>query len=175
MAETNKKKLVKRTGRVNFYGVPASGDDATVTFSRMQNFTAMSESKNPSTYERRYVDKDSDDSDVTGYGTSWSYNFDMHENDPILMDLAGVHDDELTGETRDIVVVDFFNKGEATAEDEYVARKRTVSVLPDAAGDGTDALQYSGTLSVKSKPVKGYAKVAADGNSCTFLEKPTVG
>lgn len=44
----------------------------------------------------------------------------------------------------------------------------------DASGDGTDALQYSGSFGVKSEPVKGYAKVAADGKSCTFLETPTV-
>lgn len=60
-------------------------------------------------------------------------------------------------------------------EDEFVARKREFSILPDASGDGTDALQYSGSFGVKSEPVKGYAKVAADGKSCTFLEKPTVG
>ena len=168
MAEKNNKtKLVKRTGRVSFYGVPASDGAELTEFTRMEKFTTLSESKNPTTYERQYVDKDSSDSDVTGYGTSWSYNFDMHENNPILMDIASVHDDELTGETRNIVVVDFFDKGEATKEE--------FSILPDASGDGTDALQYSGSFGVKSEPVKGYAKVAADGKSCTFLEKPTVG
>ena len=115
MAEKNNKtKLVKRTGRVSFYGVPASDGAEPTEFTRMEKFTTLSESKNPTTYERQYVDKDSSDSDVTGYGTSWSYNFDMHENNPILMDIASVHDDELTGETRNIVVVDFFDKGEAT-------------------------------------------------------------
>ena len=71
------------------------------------------------------------------------------------MDIASVHDDELTGETRNIMVVDFFDKGEATKEDEFVARKREFSILPDASGDGTDALQYSGSFGVKSEPVKG--------------------
>ena len=173
--KNNKTKLVKRTGRVSFYGVPASDGAEPTEYTRMEKFTTLSESKNPTTYERQYVDKDSSDSDVTGYGTSWSYNFDMHENNPILMDIASVHDDELTGETRNIVVVDFFDKGEATKDDEFVARKREFSILPDASGDGTDALQYSGAFGVKSEPVKGYAKVAADGKSCTFLEKPTVG
>ena len=97
MAEKNNKtKLVKRTGRVSFYGVPASDGAEPTEFTRMEKFTPLSESKNPTTYERQYVDKDSSDSDVTGYGTSWSYNFDMHENNPILMDIASVHDDELT-------------------------------------------------------------------------------
>ena len=173
------------TASISRHGVPLvamkedaenAADGAEPTeFTRMEKFTTLSESKNPTTYERQYVDKDSSDSDVTGYGTSWSYNFDMHENNPILMDIASVHDDELTGETRNIVVVDFFDKGEATKEDEFVARKREFSILPDASGDGTDALQYSGSFGVKSEPVKGYAKVAADGKSCTFLEKPTVG
>ena len=145
MAEKNNKtKLVKRTGRVSFYGVPASDGAEPTEFTRMEKFTTLSESKNPTTYERQYVDKDSSDSDVTG-------------------------------ETRNFVVVDFFDKGEATKEDEFVARKREFSILPDASGDGTDALQYSGSFGVKSEPVKGYAKVAADGKSCTFLEKPTVG
>ena len=120
MAEKNNKtKLVKRTGRVSFYGVPASDGAEPTEFTRMEKFTTLSESKNPTTYERQYVDKDSSDSDVTGYGTSWSYNFDMHENNPILMDIASVHDDELTGETRNIVVVDFFDKGEATKENSF--------------------------------------------------------
>ena len=109
--KNNKTKLVKRTGRVSFYGVPAGNGEEPTEYTRMEKFTTLSESKNPTTYERQYVDKDSSDSDVTGYGTSWSYNFDMHENNPILMDIASVHDDELTGETRSIVVVDFFDKG----------------------------------------------------------------
>ena len=98
--KNNKTKLVKRTGRVSFYGVPASDGAEPTDFTRMEKFTTLSESKNPTTYERQYVDKDSSDSDVTGYGTSWSYNFDMHENNPILMDIASVHDDELTGPKR---------------------------------------------------------------------------
>ena len=84
-----------------------------------------------------------------------------------------MQDDEQKGETRDIVVVDFFDNGEAKAEDEYVARKRTYSILPDSSGDGTDALQYSGSFAVKTDIVKGYAKVAADNKSCTFLNAPT--
>lgn len=168
-----KAKLVKRSQRVAFYGVPVAGGAEPEDFNRMEHFTSLSESKNPTTYERQYVDKDSSDSDVTGYGTALSYAFDHHQNDPVLKDIAAVHDDELTGEVRTIVVVDFFDKGEATASDEYAARKREFSILPDASGDGTDALQYSGSFGVKSEPVKGYAKVSADGKTCTFLEAPT--
>lgn len=168
-----KAKLVKRSQRVAFYGVPAEGGLEPEEFQRMEHFTSLSEGKNPKTYERQYVDKDVSDSDVTGYGTALSYAFDHHKNDPVLKDIAAVHDDELTGEVRTFVVVDLFEKGEATADDEYVARKRDFSILPDSSGDGNDALQYSGSFSAKSEPVKGYAKVSADGKTCTFLEKPT--
>ncbi len=75
----------------------------------------------PVTYERQYVDKDSSDSDVTGYGTALDYGFDHHQNDPIFKDLASIQDDELKGEIRPIVVVDFFDKGKQKAADEYVA------------------------------------------------------
>lgn len=166
-------KLVKRSQRVAFYGVPGADGAEPEEFQRMEKFTSLSESKNPTTYERQYVDKDSSDSDVTGYGTSLSYAFDHHTNNAVLKDIAAVHDDELTGEVRTLVTVDFYDKGEATADDEYVARKREFSILPDASGDGTDSLQYSGSFGVKSKAVKGYAKVSADGKTCTFLESPT--
>lgn len=69
--------------------------------------------------------------------------------------------------------MDFFDKGESKKDDEYVARKRTYSILPDSSGDGTDALQYSGSFSVKTDIVKGYAKVSADGKTCTFSETAT--
>lgn len=167
-----KVKLVRRSERVAFYGVPKGGAEIT-EFQRMEHFSSLSESKNPVTYERQYVDKDSSDSDVTGYGTALDYGFDHHQNDPVLKDLATVQDDELKGEVRTIVVVDLFDKGDATAADEYVARKRDYSILPDSAGDGTDALQYSGSFAVKTEIVKGYAKVTADGKTCTFLAAPT--
>lgn len=167
-----KAKLVRRSQRVAFYGVPVS-DGEVSTYNRMEHFTALTDGKNPITYERHYVDKDSQDSDVTGYGTTLEYGFDHHKNDPVLADLAKVQDDELTGEMRDIVVVDLFDKGETTKDDEFVARKRTYSILPDSSGDGTDALQYSGSFSVKDDIVKGYAKVSADGKTCTFSETAT--
>lgn len=169
---TEKAKLVRRSQRVAFYGIPGAGGEIT-NYNRMEHFTALSEGKNPVTYERQYVDKDTSDSDVTGYGTTLSYGFDHHSGDNVLKDLAMVQDDELKGETRTIVVVDLFDKGESKTDGEYVARKRDYSILPDASGDGTDALQYSGTFAVKTEIVKGYAKVSADGKTCTFSETAT--
>ena len=168
----DKAQLVRRSQRVAYYGIPVTTGEIT-EFNRMEHFTSLTESKNPVTYERQYVDKDSSDSDVTGYGTALEYGFDHHKNDPVLKDLAAVQDDELKGEVRQIVVVDFFDKGDTTADDEYVARKRDYSILPDSSGDGTDALQYSGSFAVKTDMVKGYAKVSKDGKTCTFSETPT--
>ena len=147
-----KAKLVRRSQRVAFYGVPVSDGEVT-TYNRMEHFTTLTDGKNPITYERHYVDKDSQDSDVTGYGTTLEYGFDHHKNDPVLADL--------------------FDNGKTTKDDEFVARKRTYSILPDSSGDGTDALQYSGSFSVKDDIVKGYAKVSADGKTCTFSETAT--
>lgn len=169
---SDKAQLVRRSQRVAYYGIPVTTGEIT-EFNRMEHFTSLTESKNPVTYERQYVDKDSSDSDVTGYGTALEYGFDHHKNDPVLKDLAAVQDDELKGEVRQIVVVDFFDKGDTTADDEYVARKRDYSILPDSSGDGTDALQYSGSFAVKTDMVKGYAKVSKDGKTCTFSETPT--
>lgn len=166
-------KLVRRSQRVAFYGVPSDSGEVT-NFNRMEHFTTITEGKNPTNYERQYVDKDTQDSDVTGYGTTLEYGFDHHIDDVVLKDLAAIQDDELKGETRDIVVVDMFDKGDSTTENEYVARKRTYSVLPDSSGDGTDALQYSGSFAVKTSIVKGYAVVSADGKTCTFSETKTV-
>ena len=169
---SDKAQLVRRSQSVAYYGIPVTTGEIT-EFNRMEHFTSLTESKNPVTYERQYVDKDSSDSDVTGYGTALEYGFDHHKNDPVLKDLAAVQDDELKGEVRQIVVVDFFDKGDTTADDEYVARKRDYSILPDSSGDGTDALQYSGSFAVKTDMVKGYAKVSKDGKTCTFSETPT--
>lgn len=166
-------KLVRRSQRVAFYGIPGDQGADPENYTRMEHFTSLSEAKNPVTYERQYVDKDSSDSDVTGYGTALSYGFDHHSGDEVLKDLAMIQDDELKGETRKIVVVDLFDKGESENENEYVARQREYSILPDASGDGTDALQYTGSFAVKTEIVKGYATVSADGKTCTFSETPT--
>ena len=88
-------KLVRRSQRVAFYGIPGDSGADPENYTRMEHFTSLSEAKNPVTYERQYVDKDSSDSDVTGYGTALSYGFDHHSGDEVLKDLAMIQDDEL--------------------------------------------------------------------------------
>ena len=50
-------KLVRRSQRVAFYGIPVSGGGEISTYNRMEHFTSLTEGKNPITYERQYVDK----------------------------------------------------------------------------------------------------------------------
>ena len=45
--------LVLRTGKVAFYHVPGQS-----VYTRMEGFTSLSTSKNPTEYERQYVDED---------------------------------------------------------------------------------------------------------------------
>ena len=69
-------KLVKRSQRIAYYGVPTSAESGSVTYTRMTKFTSMSKSKNPKTYSRQYVDEDASIEDVVGYAESISYAFD---------------------------------------------------------------------------------------------------
>ena len=50
-------------------------------------------------------------------------------------------------------------------------KKRTYSVIPNADGDGTDALVYSGTLRAASDFTDGTATISEDGKIATFTPK----
>lgn len=161
--------LVKRSDKVAYYGLPGTG--STVTYTRMKGFTEFSISKNPNEYSRRYVDEDSDRTDVTGYSTSCSFAFDDFVGDAVCEDIAGIIDDETigTGAQREIVIVDFTKKD---TDGTYAAIKRTMSIIADSEGDSTDAYTYSGNLRSAGKTIKGKA-TAADGReslTVTFAE-----
>lgn len=165
MAES-KAKIVGRHQRVAFMNV-STGEEA-ANYQRMTGFTQMTNSKNPKEYSRQYVDRESEDTDVVGYSPAISYSFDRHTNTPVHERIAKVHDGELTGSDAlvDVVIVDFF--ATIGAEGTYVARKRTYAIIPDADGDGTDALIYTGSLKSKSDVEEGTAKVSEDGKTATY-------
>lgn len=165
MAEA-KAKIVGRHQRVAFMNV-SIGEEA-ANYQRMTGFTQMTNSKNPKEYSRQYVDRESEDTDVVGYSPAISYSFDRHTNTPVHERIAKVHDGELTGSDAlvDVVVVDFF--ASSGAEGTYVARKRTYAIIPDADGDGTDALIYTGSLKSKSDVEEGTATVSEDGKTATY-------
>lgn len=157
-------KIVGRHQRVAFMNV--STGEATASYQRMTNFTQMTNSKNPKEYTRQYVDRESEDTDVVGYAPSIGYSFDRHTNTPVHERIAAIHDGELTGSDAlvDIVIVDLFSGSNGS----YVARKRTYAVVPDADGDGTDALVYAGTFKSKSEIEEGTASLSDDGKTLTY-------
>ena len=162
-------KIVTRSKRVAFMDVGTEGEPK---FVRMQGFTSMSESKSPTEYSRKYVDEDTERSDVTGYATQIAYSFDRHSPFSVHEKIAEMTDKELMGsETHvDIVTVDMFKDDEG-ATGAKIARKRTYSVIPDTTGDGTDALIYSGNFRAVGDAVEGTAISDDDWQTAKFTEK----
>lgn len=160
-------KMVKRCQRVAFMNTDATG--SAPKYDRMTKFSSLSNSKNPKEYSRQYVDQEFEESDVVGYAPSISYSFDRHTDTPVHEMIAKIHDGELTGtETLvDIVVIDLFDPV-GSAEGTYTARKRTWAVIPDADGDGSDALVYTGSFKAKSSVETGTATISADGKTLTY-------
>lgn len=157
--------LVNRDDKVAFMEV---GESNSKKLQRMTNFTSFSQSKNPTEYSRRYVDKHADDVDVTGYSPSIAYAFDQYSDNEVHKSIAEVHDDELIGTAtiRTVVVVNRSAPG--TTDGTFEAIQRTFSVIPDADGDSTDAYTYSGTLRAKGDIVKGTATTTDGWKTCTF-------
>lgn len=145
-------KIYNRADIVNFMKIEDS-------YVRMQGFTEGGKSLNSSTYDRRYIDEKTERSTVIGYSTEISYNFDRIAGNKVHEKIASIHDDELVGETVEIVTVNTTTKE---------ARLRQYSVIPDADGDSTDAYTYSGTFHADGEIIKGTAEVAADGMSVMF-------
>lgn len=134
----NSSGLVERHEKLAFYGVPSTGQGGYV-WTRMKYFTQLSTSKNPVEHNRKYVDEASNRNDVVGYDTSLSYAFDDYVNDPVLADIASIHNKELTGAqaTRPILIVDTLSGQGFT---------RDYSVIPGSEGDDANIYTYSGTF-----------------------------
>lgn len=160
-----KAKMVKRHQRLAFMNTDEAGQ--TPKFERMTGFTALTNSKNPKEYSRQYVDRASEDTDVVGYAPATEYSFDRHTNTPVHDRIAKVHDGELTGSDAlvDILVVDLFTADE---QNRCVARKRTYAIIPDADGDGNDALVYTGAFKSKSEVEVGYAVLDEEEKIATY-------
>lgn len=136
--------LVRRTGRVAFYMVPGH-----TTYTRMEGFTSLSKSHNPTEYERQYVDEDTKRTDITGYNETVAYEMDRYKSNDISDDIAKIHDNELLCDDalRWIISVDMTTATNVSGKNwTATARRRQYAVIPDADGDGTDALIYSGNL-----------------------------
>lgn len=163
MADAVVKQIVKRHQRVAFMN---TGNDEAPVFTRMKNFTDMTNSKNPKEYSRQYVDEEFEESDVVGYAPSTAYSFDRHTNSPVHEKIAKIHDGELTGSDTlvDILIVDLFT---ADATGQYEARRRKYAVIPSDDGSGTDALIYTGAFKAKTAKEECKATISEDGLTAT--------
>lgn len=161
-------KLVQRYHKLAFMEV--AGESAS-TYQRMQAFTELSKSSNPSTYERRYVDEESQRSDITGYSPEFSYGFDQYSGNPVHEEIVKITDGELTGgdAVRAIIMVDFSKEGKTAGA--HPAVKRNFSVIPDGEGDSTDAYTYSGSLKANGPKIDGMATSADGWKTITFTEE----
>jgi hypothetical protein len=152
--------IYNRADVVNFMNVSTTSSPS---YKRMQGFTEAGKSMNSTTYDRRYVDETTERSTVTGYSTAIGYNFDRIVGNDIHEKICDIHDNELVGQTVDILTVDVKTNN---------ARLRTYSVIPDADGDSTDAMTYSGEFHADGSITRGTATISADGLTATFT--PTV-
>ena len=166
MANVEAFDILKRSGKVAFYGVPSK--EGEYTYHRMKGFTTLSTEKNPKEYSRQYVDEESERTDVVGYNTSISFGFDRAKGNAAHEDLVSIFDDEKIGAAaiRPIVIVDFENATDAGAK----AVKRMFSVIPSSEGDGTDAYTYSGTFKTAGDKQSGIAESDDEWQTITFTE-----
>ncbi|MBQ8824107.1 MAG: hypothetical protein IJZ64_02635 [Ruminococcus sp.] len=141
--------VVKRSEKLAFWGV---GFVNSTHFVRVEAFTEMAFSKNAIEYTRRYVDEDTDRTDVTGYSESISYNFDRYVGHPVLEDLVSITENEKTGvaAVRVVAVVDLttavgMGNGVARAE----VRRCTYTIVPDSNGNTNDCMTYSGNIKIR--------------------------
>ena len=85
--------LVLRTGKLAFYLVPGNS-----TYTRMEGFTSLSTSKNPTEYERQYLDEDFKRTDITGYNSAIAYALDRYKGHPVTDDIILMMADMIGGE-----------------------------------------------------------------------------
>lgn len=142
-----------------FYGIPQDNDD--VSFQRMTKFTQMEQSKNPQEYNRKYVDEETQRTDVVAYAPAINYGFDKHKNIPVQDDIVKITNRELLGEDaiRQMLWVDT-ETGEAT--------KRDYSVIPNSEGGDANVYTYSGTFKATGEAVHGTATSTDGWKTATF-------
>lgn len=150
--------IVQRAKKLAFYGVPT--ENGTV-FYRMKGFTKLETEKNPSEYSRQYVDELFEETDVTGYSPSVSYEFDRYADNPVHQDLVLLTDAEKIGDeaVRQLIMADLALPNE---DGTFPAILREFAVIPDSEGDGTDAYIYTGAFRAKSEKVFGIVQIEDD-------------
>ena len=159
-------KLRKRSEKLAFLEV--IGTDSTSTFERLEGFTTLTFNANASEYDRRYVDEDTNRTDVTGYSESINYNFDQYIGQKALEEIVKITEKEYTGTdaARRIIVVDTsdLQSESTTGTTTYSAGAyvRYYAIVPSSNGDTTDCMTYSGDF--KSRGEKKMCNVSMDAD-----------
>ncbi len=146
-------RMITRADRVHFLN---TGTAQMPVWSPMgEGFTAFAEVKNPIRRSRRFMDEPIRRTDVTGYATSIEYAFEHIPGTPAMERLRQITDEEWIGPATwvEICTVDLF--AETDNPGIYRATRRTFAVHPDQCGEGTDALEYTGTLRAVTAPISG--------------------
>ena len=163
-------KLKKRSEKLTFMEVKTG---STSSYCRLEGFTTQTFNANATEYGRRYVDEDTDRTDVTGYSESVNYNFDQYVGQPALSEIVKITENELTGTdaVRNILTVDMTSN---TSGGQYEATLRAYAIVPSSNGDSTDCMTYSGDF--KSRGTKRAVKVTmdADFENATIVSSSTV-
>lgn len=133
-----------------------------------EGFTSLSEAKNPNEYTRHYVHEVSERTDITGYAPAISYALDVYSDDPCIQKIIEITDKEALGDAAQVEIVnvnEFEPVANATAT--YVAYKRVYTVVPANVGEGTDALNYTGTFKAAGDSVPGKFAIANGAGTFT--------
>lgn len=157
---------MKRSEIVAFMGI---GSGEALTYTRMKGFTEMSVSKNPKEYSRKYVDEDSERTDVTGYSHSMSYKLDYDPESAVHTKLKEIADRELTGSAAvvSIIVVDL-SKPATDGGSDFKAIKRDFAVVPSGEADDADTYTISGDFKASGEKVFGTASTTDEWQTATF-------
>lgn len=160
--------LVLRADVVSFMEVDGK-------YYRMKGFTDLPTSKETEEYSRKYVDEKSERTAVTGMTSTTDFTLDRYKDNPVHNRIQEVFDKEQLADdaTVNIVVVDFAQEIEGQ-KGKYFAIKRNHTIVPDSAGDGTDAYQYSGSFKANGAPIEGLAELG-DGDTEWLTIKFTEG
>ena len=159
--------MVKRSEKLAFMGVK---NGETKVYKRMKNFTDMSTSKNAKEYSRQYVDEEFERSDIIGYATSISYNFDYDAENEVHKALVNISDNEMIGDGAlvEIVVVDLASEGQDAGS--FKAIKRQFTVVPDSEGNSMDAYTYGGTFKSNGDKIFGEATTLDEWQIASFTQ-----
>lgn len=151
--------------RAKFVNFMNTGTTSSPVFTRMQGFTSGGKELNPSTYTRRYIDEEFERETTTGYSPNIPYTFDRIIGNAVHEKVAKVHDEELIGESCEILIVDTVSgKG-------YL---RTYDINPDSDGTETDSYSYSGNFHASGELEIGTATVSSDGLTATYTASASV-